>query len=345
MTPRIKPLPFVLLAGALAALLCPVNSYSATYTFQKLDNTADPTFNQLLGINDAGVIGGYFGSGSAQNPNKGYTFAPPYGPTSYTNENFPGSAQTQVVGINNLASPTTVGFFVDGLGNNTGFVKQGSVFIAVIDPSTSLSAPPSVNQLLGVNDKGAAVGFYVDANGNARAYEYLVDTKSFKTITVPGAIGATATGINDLGMISGFYVGADGNTRGFLDNNGTITSYSDPNGAATNTSFFGLNNKGETVGAYQDANGVFHGFTFNPAASYWQTVDDPNSSANPAFDVTGTTINGVNDQGQLVGFYSDGANVNGFLATPTPEPASIGFAGFGLIVFAWTFKRRAARRH
>ena len=44
---------------------------SANFAFQTIDNSADPTFNQLLGINDADTIAGYFGSGMAGHPNKG----------------------------------------------------------------------------------------------------------------------------------------------------------------------------------------------------------------------------------------------------------------------------------
>src|SRR5579871_4509728 len=62
------------------------------YAFTTLDDQADPTFNQLLGINDHGVIAGYFGSGLSGHPNKGYTLVPPYGQGNYINENFPGSA-------------------------------------------------------------------------------------------------------------------------------------------------------------------------------------------------------------------------------------------------------------
>ncbi|MBV9539511.1 MAG: hypothetical protein JOY70_11305, partial [Acidisphaera sp.] len=49
------------------------------YTFQTLNNNTDPTFNQLLGINNTGQIAGYFGSGAVGHPNKGYTLVPPYG--------------------------------------------------------------------------------------------------------------------------------------------------------------------------------------------------------------------------------------------------------------------------
>ena len=63
--------------GAALALVAPVSATAADYTFQTLNNGTDPTFNQLLGINNAGTIAGYFGSGSAAHPNKGYTLAPP----------------------------------------------------------------------------------------------------------------------------------------------------------------------------------------------------------------------------------------------------------------------------
>jgi hypothetical protein len=71
-------------------------------------NVADVTFNQALGINSSGMVAGYFGSGAAGPPNQGYTVAPPYAQPNFTNENFPGSVQTQVTGINNIG--TTVGF-------------------------------------------------------------------------------------------------------------------------------------------------------------------------------------------------------------------------------------------
>ena len=134
-----------------------------TYTFTTLDDQADPTFNQLLGINGHHVIAGYFGSGAdPQHPNKGYLLKPPYGQGNYASENFPGSAQTQVTGLNNLGD--TSGFWVTGNGTNHGFVEWNGVFASFNDPNTP-HMKGSVNQLLGINDNGAAVGFYTDAAG------------------------------------------------------------------------------------------------------------------------------------------------------------------------------------
>lgn len=325
----------IVAAGLVFALS---GSAGQLYSFQTLNNPNDPTFNQLLGINNTGRIAGYFGSGlTPNNPNRGYTLAPPYTSGSYTNENFPGSAQTQVIGINNNTSPTTVGFFVDANGNNFGFVDQGSRFTKVEDPN-SLTGGTIVNQLLGVNDKNIAVGFYTDANGNSQGYTYNITTGKFSSLVIPGAVMAVATGINNAGVISGYYTNALTQTLGFIDNNGKIQSESGPSGS--DTMFLGLNNKGEVVGSDLSANGTTQGLTYNFLTNSWTTLNDPFSSAVAAFGVTGTTINGVNDSGQLVGFYSDGTNVDGFLATPTPEPASIGISAAGFLGLAWILKRR-----
>jgi hypothetical protein len=296
-----------------------------TFNFQTLNNAGDPFFNQLLGINNAGTIAGYFGDGNIL-PNKGYTLVPP---SNYTNENFPNSAQTQVVGINNTGTPaTTVGFYVDGMGNNFGFVDLGGSFTSVSNPATGTFNGVTTNQLLGANDSGIAAGFYVDGNGDAQGYLYNISGATFTAVTPPGSFGAvstTATGVNNAGVVAGFFTDGAGNTHGFVDNGGTFTQLDDPSLNATNTMILGLNNEGQFVGSYVDGNGETQGFVYNIGMNSWQTVSDPSSSPNLSFGVTGTTVNGINDLGDLVGFYSDGLpadGVNGFLATPTPEPAS-----------------------
>ena len=49
-----------------------------TYKFRTINNVADLTFNQLLGISRSKQIVGYYGSGAAGHPNKGYRISPPY---------------------------------------------------------------------------------------------------------------------------------------------------------------------------------------------------------------------------------------------------------------------------
>jgi hypothetical protein len=311
---------------------------AGSYSFQTLNNSGDPNFNQLLGINNSGIIAGYFGDGNTV-PNNGYTLNPP---SSYTAENFPGSTQTQAVGINNSGTPaTTVGFYIDQNGNNLGFTDQGGTFKSVADPSTP-TAGTTTNQLLGVNDHSVAAGFYNDASGNSHGYLYNfgLATPTYTPVTLPGsfnAVSVVATGVDNAGAISGFFTDSGSNMHGFIDNGGVFTQIDVPGG--TNTMVLGLNNKDQVVGSYVDGSGVTQGFVYDWATNSFQTISDPLASSNPAFMVTGTTVNGINDWGQLVGFYSDGTNVNGFLATPTPEPASLGLLFAAALIFAGVRRR------
>jgi hypothetical protein len=326
-----------------AALLATSASASVLYNFDTLNNSDDPNFNQLLGISStpSPTITGYFGDGTIVD-NKGYTLVQPYNKqASYTNENFPGSVQTQVTGITPNGSTATVGFYIDGNGNNIGFVDQSGTFTSVSNPSTPV-VTPSVNQLLGVNDSGVAAGFYVDALGNAHGYTYNINTKTFTAVNMPGsfnAVSTTVTGINDAGVITGFYTDSGGATHGFVDKGGTFSSFDDPGG--TDTMFFGINANDQVVGSFLGGTGETEGLLFNYLTDSFQTINDPLASATPAFLVTGTTINGINNAGDLVGFYSDGTHVDGFLATPTPEPAMMGLLlmGAALLVGKHWYKR------
>jgi hypothetical protein len=204
----------VALAGAAsAATLTPSG---ASYRFQTIDNPRDLTFNQLLGINDEGQIVGYFGSGAAGHPNKGYVI-PPFS-HSFVDEHFPGSVQTQVTGENNRG--VTVGFWSNtnmgaGKDANFGWVDVHGHFRTADFPTGSPAAPPA-DQLLGVNDEDVAVGFYTDANGNNHGYEYNILANRYSSVVDPNAPGAslTAAAINDRGHVAGFYTNPA--TDGFL---------------------------------------------------------------------------------------------------------------------------------
>ena len=327
------------LAASTAFLLSPAIAQAASYQFQTINNNTDPNFNQLLGINSARTIAGYFGDANTV-PNNGYTVTSPYAQSNFTAENVPGAVQTQVIGINN--SGTTVGFSVDSVGTNTGFVHSGSTFTTpVVDPNTPATSPasPSTNQLLGLNNNNQAAGFYVNSNGNAQGYIYNISTKAFTSVNPTGATASTAAGINNAGDVAGFLTNAAGNTEGYYFNGSAFIEFEAP--GSTNTGFFGLNNNGLVVGYYVDANGITNGLLYNTANGTWSTVNDPNGSSNPAFDITGTTLNGINDAGQLVGFYSDGTNVNGLLATPTatPEPASFALMGLGSLLALAVYRK------
>jgi hypothetical protein len=291
-----------------AAAASPAPAAGGGYSFATLNNLADPTFNQLLGINNGGLIAGYFGSGATGHPNKGYLLSRPYGQGSYQNENFPGSAQTQVTGLNNTG--VTVGFWANDQGANFGFYRSHGRYHSVNFPSND-NASPQVDQLLGVNDNKLAVGFYTDAKGSNHGFLYGIRSHRFSRVAVAGASSVTASAINNLGDVAGFDTNSAGTVQSFLlQNGGRMVTLSYP--GATSTQAFGVNDGDEVAGSYTLGSGssaTTHGFVWAPGLGY-QSVDDPNG-------IGATTLNGVNDRGQLVGFYTDSAgNTDGMLASP-----------------------------
>jgi hypothetical protein len=271
--------------------------------FTTLDDDADLTFNQLLGINDNGEIAGYFGNGGSGHPNKGYTLVAPYGQGNYTNENYPGSVQTQVTGLNN--SGDTCGFWVDANGNNFGFIEWNGVFTSYKNPHTGKG---TVNQLLGINDGGIAVGFYTDANGVNHGYSLNQATGKFTAIVPTNGSNVVAASINNAGDVTGFETTGSGNVDGWLKKGKKFTAFSFP--GSNNTSPLGVNKNDEIVGVYVDSASAMHGFTLTTPLTdaKFKSIDDPLGKGT-------TTINGLNDKGELVGFYVDGAgNTDGFLA-------------------------------
>jgi hypothetical protein len=329
------------LSGPAAADSATPPDASANYAFQTINNPQDPTFNQLLGINNSNVIAGYFGSGKPGHPNKGYvigawqTGQPGEGDGSWNNhhpgeshvkvgwtalshtyrdyplpvtfqpENFPGSAQTQVTGLNN--SGTTVGFWADAVGDNFGFYSADGRFHMANFPTQNV-AKPSMDQLLGVNDRGLAVGFYTDNQKVNHGYTYDIRMHRYGQVQVSGDTNITAAAINDLGDIAGFATNAAGNTEGFLKlPSGRVVHLNVPR--ASSTQALGVNNGDEVVGTYTVGSGdnaMNFGFTWSPGFGF-QTVNDPNG-------VGSTTINGVNDRGAVVGFYADAqGNTDGFV--------------------------------
>ena len=71
--------PFRAATATVVLLIAGGVAQAETLTFQTLNDSGDTAFNQLLGINNAGTIAGYFGDGSSGQPNKGYTLVPSSG--------------------------------------------------------------------------------------------------------------------------------------------------------------------------------------------------------------------------------------------------------------------------
>ena len=329
-------------------------------TFFVLNNPNDPMFNQLLGINGANVIVGYFGDGMAVR-NNGYVLVPAnhYSIDNFTNvpgcnsppsTPFPPSpcpTQTQAIGINaasGLAGATPfadiVGFYTDIAGATHGFLDSVGVQSTIDDPA---GLPPNVTtpvqNLLGINNALRAAGFWTDNAGHEHGFvaEITPNTTPVAArfaeftpakvnadlgLTAPNAAVATQTSdITNNNLVCGFYTDGNDINHGFevFFNTGNHTFNRTlpltPNPAqipnVKSLSPFGCNDNGAVVGSYIANNGTVHGFVFD--GTDWHPYDAAGSSQKLAFGVMGTFINGINNHGTVVGFFSDGENVNGFV--------------------------------
>jgi probable HAF family extracellular repeat protein len=285
------------LSLGVAALLCVSTAFAQTYTFQTINYPGD-TFTQLLGINNRNVIAGYHGA----SVNQGFTYA--LKTNTFTTENYPGSAQTQVIGIANTTN--TAGFYISSGGATVGFIDRQGTFASVAYPNQPF------NQLLSQNDVAQAAGYYstvADGSGPDTPYVYDELGGVFEALVIPNSFSAQATGINNSGNICGFYVNAGGLNRGWLLVGGHFTVLNYP--GSTGTQALGLNNQGSVVGFYTDSSGNSHGFVYSVSTKSFQSIDDP--------DGVGTTIvNGINDNGVLVGFFGTAPVNSGFVASPAP---------------------------
>ncbi len=275
------------------------------FKFTTINDPADTTFNQLLGINDSLTISGYYGSGLAGHPNRGYTAVGPYPPGTFTAEDFTGAVQTQVTCIDNKGN--TGGFWIDNADVTRGFVAWNGVFTSYQFKKLA------VTQILGLNNDGIVAGFYTGKNGLNHGFTLDQAVGTFTPVTPPGAKNVTASAINNLGDVVGFYGTGSQPTLGFLyrkkTNAYTIFRFPDSN----TTTPFGVNDSDTIVGSYVDAQGAMHGFLLTDllTKAKFQTIDDPLGKGT-------TTINGIAPGSlNMVGFFVDGAkNTNGVLIQP-----------------------------
>jgi probable HAF family extracellular repeat protein len=180
-----------------------------------------------FGINDKGTIVGQYVTSTAtpgfiRLSSKWYvTINAPSGPNVV-------NAQ----GINNKGQ--VVGFYLGTDGQVHGFTananssKAGSITgVAIADPTIPVVPGESgatfvFSQILGINDKGIAVGYYGDSTNSQHGFLYNTHT--------------------------GVYTFLDDPSEAFNNNGVEVTQIT------------GITNSGEISGFYSDANGVFHGF-------------------------------------------------------------------------------------
>lgn len=239
-------------------------------------------------------------------------------------------------------------------GNNNAFIISGGGSPVSFLPGSSTAA-----MAFGINDKGAIVGtMTVGANSPG----FVLNGDNLITVNPPS--GATsnmvnAQGINNNGLVVGFYMGNDGNVHGFTANTSnavggvlTGTAVTDPTiptvpGEPGATFVFsqilGINDNGLSVGYYGDSTLSQHGYFYNTLTGKYTFLDDPDAAFNNGVEVT--QITGINNSGEITGFYSDANGVfHGFVAYAVPEPGSFALMFIGAASLAGVHVRQHRRK-
>ena len=267
-------------------------AFATTFTYSTINVPGATYTPQASGINNAGVVAGYFvGASGFQGfvDNNG----------AFTNLSVPGFQGTQILAINNYGQ--VAGSVITANGGRNAFAALGGTPAALNIFGSGLA------EASGINDSDQIVGYYAGPTVIAGfSYKNGVATSLF----YPGSYVTEATGVNNAGEIVGFYADRLGYGYGFTYLNGVFGSFAVPGDPhATPTA---INNHGEIVGTLS-GDSAFEGFVDENGIV--STVFVPGSF--------GTEVMGVNDLGQVVGFYFDPAGgSHAFEATPTPEPAS-----------------------
>jgi hypothetical protein len=311
---------------------------SGGYQFTNFDgptpNTAGTTIN---GISNNGTVVGFT---TPDNVNFNNFTANPLTSTNVNLLNINNSTTAMANGIN------SAGVVVGTDGNNNAFFMNGNTLVTFI-PNGGVSAIA-----FGINDHGLIAGQYTTIADTSPGF--VLNGNTVTTINAPsGPDVVNAQGINNSGLVVGFYFGTDGNDHGFkfnlgsaVNNVGTGTAIADPvipsvNGEPGATFVFsqilGINDKGIAVGYYGDSTLSQHGFLYNTNTGTYTFLDDPNEGFDNGVEVT--QITGINNAGEITGFYTDANGVaHGFVALQgVPEPSSVALLSAGLagvIVYA-----------
>jgi probable HAF family extracellular repeat protein len=180
---------------------------------------------------------------------------------------------------------------------------------------TKIDVPNSTRtEAHGINGSGQIVGLFADAGGG---HGFLRDPNGTTftpiDVTLPGyAVGGLANGINDAGQIVGSYdPGGYQAQRGFLrEPSGTVTAIMVP-GYESSTVAYGINNSGQVVGYFLWNTGVYpyqrNTLGFLKVGGTYTTINAgaPGTTSSGAY--------GINNSGQIVGWFTDTSGNHGYL--------------------------------
>jgi hypothetical protein len=305
----------------------------ASWTYTPLDYP-NQTHTHINGININDEVVGDYGpvTNTIMATNyRSFTATPPYGSSSFDEINFPrlrpkddvnmgtvmtalnpnptGATSLVVVGYAYNPDPQTL----PGLWGLV--VDQG--LINLMQPAVNESPCPAEMELLGVDDKNNAVGYYVPEIGETceppQAFVDAVGEEYDNVKPSPPGSSNMATGINDKGDIVGNELAPK--LEGWIAPSAAPTAYPFRyNHTTHDTQALGINSSDWIVGSYVDAVGT-HGYVVSGLAGSketWYQIDRGNDNF--------TVVTGINDKNDICGWYKNSdRTTHGFVGKYSPS--------------------------
>jgi len=212
---------------------------------------------------------------------------------------------------------------------------QSYQFVKVVDPG---DPGDPFTQLLGINNSWTIAGYH-----NFFQNQGFVMTlpNSFSPENYPNSMMTQVIGINNNGTTSGFYVDQNGNTHGFYHtSNGTYTTVDFP-GTIFNQ-LLSQNDHQQAAGYYsnsQNNSTPDFPYIYDEVGGIFEVITIPGA-------VGGAQATGINNSGEVCGFFIDGNGVNHgwllnagiFLQLDVPSSSftqALGLNNQGQVVGAW----------
>lgn len=158
-------------------------------------------------------------------------------------------------------------------------------------------------------------------------------TFTFHKANVPGALQTFVQDLNNKGVMVGQYEDSNSNYHGYILNGKKLTTVDDPKGTISGVVGINFNTPIAVVGFYRNFSGTVLGFRYNPKTKQFTDIPSP-KGAKCSIPID------VNDQGWIVGYYSDSdnncnSNVHGFLLqgkkyTTLDVPSAVATLAYGI---------------
>jgi uncharacterized membrane protein len=251
---------------------------------------------------------------------------------TFTTIDVPGATATLALDIN--AEGVIVGRY--GIAGQThGFLLTPAGEVMTIDfPAANFTVAGSIN------DRGDVVGWYTLPSAPAQRHGFLLKDGVFSSFDPPGSIFTNALGINERGDIVGRYctvspcrLPGNGSFRGFLLRDGEFINIDVP--GALETDAFKINGSGQIVGGFVTAS--------HQEELFAQKKNSLTMMALPNGKPVALDNGGLNERGDIVGTYCDGAapcgitpfGTHGFLISgddfrTIDVPGAVVTLGFGI---------------